>query len=191
MPRTRAVPPTSIYQVLVTLQEIEPPIWRRLLLPRDMRLSKLHRVLQVVMGWEDDHLHQFIAGATHYGVPDPEWDAELPTVDERTVPLGRVLITLGDSIVYEYDFGDSWRHEILLEQILPANPDRSYPLCLAGAGACPPEDVGGVGGYEEFLLAIDDPEHEEHDAMLTWVGGVFDPDGFDVNMVNRQLRRLQ
>lgn len=188
--RTTA-PPTSIYQVLVTLREIEPAVWRRLLLPSDMRLGKLHRVLQCVLDWEDYHLHQFVVGDTLYGVSNPEWEDELPMIDERTVPLSHVLTTLGDRLVYEYDFGDGWRHELLLEQIFPVNPDRSYPLCVAGAGARPLEDVGGVGGYEEFLRAINDPQHEEHEAMLTWVGGVYDPEGCDVNMINRQLRRVR
>lgn len=189
MPSASPAAPPAVYQVLVTLQEIEPAIWRRLLLPSTMRLSKLHRVLQYVFDWEDYHLHQFIVGDTMYGVPDPEWDDEMPTIDERHVPLSRVFAQPGDTIVYEYDFGDSWRHDLLLEFILPANPDRSYPLCIAGAGARPPEDVGGISGYEEFLDALDDPQHEEHEAMLTWVGGVFDPDGCDVNMINRLLRR--
>ncbi len=190
MPRTRATPP-SVHQVLVTLQRIEPPIWRRLLLPSDLRLGKLHRVLQCVFDWEDYHLHQFIVGDTRYGVPDPAWGDELPTMDERTVPLHRVLTTVGDTLVYEYDFGDSWRHEVLLEAILPVHADRTYPLGVAGARARPPEDVGGGGGYAHFLDAIGDPAHAEHDELLTWVGGVFDPDRCDMNMINQRLQRLR
>ncbi len=112
-----------------------------------------------------------------------------PTASSPEVAsLSRVLTNVGDTIVYEYDFGDSWRHDLVLEQILPMDPDRSYPLCLAGARARPPEDVGGVWGYANFLEAIADPEHVEHAELLTWAGGVFDPDGCDVNMINRQLR---
>ncbi len=102
-----------------------------------------------------------------------------------------MLTNVGDTIVYEYDFGDSWRHDLVLEQILPMDPDRSYPLCLAGARAQPPEDVGGVWGYANFLEAIADPEHVEHAELLTWAGGVFDPEGCDVNMINQQLRRVR
>ena len=149
MPRTRAMS-TSIYQVLVTLQRIEPAIWRRLLVPSDMRLGKLHRVLQCVFDWENYHLHQFVVGDTMYGVPDPKWGDELPMIDERTVPLSRVLKNVGDMVVYEYDFGDGWRHDMVLEAILPVDPERTYPLCVAGARARPPEDVGGVGAMLPF-----------------------------------------
>ncbi len=188
----RAQPATaSIYQVLVTLQRIEPAIWRRLLLPSDLRLGKLHRVLQCVFDWENYHLHQFVVGDTFYGVPDPEWGDALPMIDERTVPLSRVLKNVGDTLVYEYDFGDGWRHELLLEAILPVDPDRTYPLCVAGARARPPEDVGGVWGYANFLESVGDPAHAEHDELLTWAGGAFDPEGCDVNMINRQLRRMR
>ncbi len=115
-----------------------------------------------------------------------------PTASSPEVAsLSRVLTNVGDTIVYEYDFGDSWRHDLVLEQILPMDPDRSYPLCLAGARARPPQDVGGVWGYANFLEAIADPEHVEHAELLTWAGGVFDPDGCDVNMINRQLRRVR
>ncbi len=190
MPRTRAAS-TSISQMLVTLQRIEPPIWRRLLVPSDIRLGTLHRVLHCVFDWENYHLHQFVVGDTFYGVPDPEWGDDLPMLDERTVPLHRVLAKVGDTIMYEYDFGDGWRHAVLLEAILPVDPDRSYPVCVAGARARPPEDVGGAGGYAHFLDAIADPAHVEHDELLTWVGGMFDPEGCDVNMVNRRLQRLR
>ena len=191
MPRTRALPPTSVYQVLVTLQHIEPAVWRRLVLPSNLRLGKLHRVLQCVFDWENYHLHQFVVGDTFYGVPDPEWGDELPMIDERTVPLSRVHKNVGDTIVYADDFGDSWRHEVLLEAILPVHADRTYPLCVAGVRARPPDDVGGAGGYVHFLAAIGDPAHAEHDALLTWAGSVFDPEGCDVNMINRQLRRVR
>ena len=193
MPRAQPAA-MSIYQVLATLQRIEPPIWRRLLLPSDVHLGKLHRVLQCVFDWENYHLHQFVVGDTMYGVLDPEWGDDLPMIDERTVPLSRVLTTVGDTIVYEYDFGDSWRHDLLLEAILPADPERASLVCVAGARARPPEDVGGVWGYAAFLEAIADPEHAEHAEhaeLLTWAGGAFDSEGCDVNMINRQLRRVR
>ena len=120
----------------------------------------------------------------------PEWGDDLPMLDERTVPLSRVLTKVGDTIVYEYDFGDGWRHDVLLEAILPADPERVSLVCVAGARARLPEDVGGVWGYADFLTTIADLAHEEHEAMLRWVGGAFDPEGCDVNMVNRQLQRL-
>lgn len=163
-----------------------------MLLPSDLCLGKLHRVQHAVFDWEDDHLHQCVAGDTFYGVPNLEGGDTLPMTDARTVPLSRVLKQVGDTIVYEYDFGAGWRHALLLEAILPVDPDRTYPLCVAGARARPPEDVGGVGGsYAHFLEAIGDPAHTEHAELLTWVGGVFDPDGCDVNMINRRLQRLR
>ncbi len=114
----RQVPSTSvpIYQVKVTLKGSKPPIWRRILVASDTRLGKLHRILQVVMGWTDSHLHQFIVGHTYYGVPHP--DVDLDVRSERTVPLSRVLQAPKDKITYEYDFGDSWEHELLLEKVL-------------------------------------------------------------------------
>jgi hypothetical protein len=162
-----------------------------LLLPSDIRLDRLHHVLHCVFDWKNYHLHQFIVGDTFYDVPDPEWGDALLMIDERTVPLSRVLANPGDTIVYEYDFGDGWRQDLLLETILSASEDRSYPLCVAGGRARPSEDVGGVWGYAAFLEAIGDPAHAEHEGMLMWVGGVFDPNGIDVNMVNRQLQRLR
>ncbi len=110
----RATASTSVYQVLVTLQRIEPPSWRRLLVPGEIRLGKLHRVLHGVFDWENDHLHQCIVGDTFYGVSDPEWGDDLPMIDERTVPLSRVLPKVGDTMVYEYDLGDGWRHTLLV-----------------------------------------------------------------------------
>lgn len=112
-------------------------------------------------------------------------------IDERPVPLNRVLKHAGDTIVYEYDLGDGWRHDGLLEAILPINEERTYPLCMAGARARSAEDVGGVWGYAAFLEAIADPARAEHEELLTWVGGMFDPASCDVNMVNRRLQRLR
>ena len=183
----RQVPSTTvpIYQIKVTLKGSKPPIWRRILVASDTRLGKLHRILQDVMGWTDSHLHQFIVGQTYYGVPDPDFDLDVRS--ERTVPLNRVLQEPKDKIIYEYDFGDSWEHELLLEKVLPPDPEARYPLCLTGKRACPPEDCGGVWGYAEFLEAITSSEHEEHETMLEWIGGRFDAEEFDVDEVNSSL----
>lgn len=115
----------------------------------------------------------------------------MPVQNERRVTVAQLVPEAGSSFVYEYDFGDSWEHEILVEQILEPEEHVHYPLCIGGARACPPEDVGGVPGYAEFLEAIRDPEHEEHDNMLIWAGGDFDPEGFDRNRVNAALRRFR
>jgi hypothetical protein len=183
--------PTLVYRLRVELLEIKPLIWRRLLVPADIKLPKLHQCLQLAMGWTNSHLHQFRVGDTHYGVPDPEWP-ELQMRDQRQVRLCDLLGEVQREIVYEYDFGDGWEHRIVLEQTEPANEFMSYPLCTAGERACPPEDVGGVPGYEEFLKIIGNPKHKEYGQSLLWAGGgAFDPEGFDLNAVNRALRRAR
>ena len=130
-------------------------------------------------------------GDTRYGEPDPEYD-EGDVRDQRSVRLFEVAPRVNDSFVYEYDFGDGWEHVVLVEKILTREEGAGdFPVCLAGVRACPPEDCGGVPGYESFLQAIGDPTHEEHGAMLAWVGGKFDPEAFDLRKVNRHLRRLK
>ena len=176
----------EVYQLKVTLRGTKPPVWRRLLVPASMKLSKLHDVLQVAMGWTDSHMHMFRVGDLNYGVPSPDdWDEVL---DERKATVGQALPRAKSKLVYEYDFGDSWEHEVLVEKVLDAEPGVAYPVCVAGKRACPPEDCGGVWGYAEFLEAIRDPEHPEHDGMLEWVGGDFDPEDFDLDDVNAALR---
>ena len=183
--RKRAKP--RIYELYVELEGIEPLIWRRLLVPSTIKLSKLHDLLQLAMGWTNSHLHSFHIGERAFSMSGADLE-ELQMQDERKYTLEAAL---GDSVrkfIYEYDFGDSWRHRIKVKPILNPNTEWFYPLCIAGARASPPEDVGGVGGYFEFLSAIKDSKHEEHDSMLVWVGGAFDPEGFDLNSINRTLR---
>jgi len=170
---------------------MRPPIWRRVQVPSDLTLAKLHRVIQAVMGWYDSHLHQFIVGKTYYGVPSLDEFSELELKDERKARLDQILSRSKQKIVYEYDFGDSWEHEIVLEKILAPDSRTRYPACLGGARACPPEDCGGVGGYANFLEAISDPDHEEHEEMLEWIGGEFDPEQFDVDLVNQGLKTIR
>ena len=152
--------PSEIHQLKITLRYIQPPVWRRVEVPKDITLAKLHRILQVAMGWYDSHLHQFIVGKNYYGEPSLDEFSELDLKDERKVRLGQVLSKPKQRMVYEYDFGDGWEHDIVLEKVLPPDSNTRYPVCLEGAQACPPEDCGGVGGYENFLDAIRDPDHE-------------------------------
>jgi hypothetical protein len=142
------------------------------------------------MGWTDSHLHQFEKDAKYWGVP--EWDEfdELNLIQESKTQLAKVLKAEGDSMVYEYDFGDNWRHEILLEKILPAEATLSRPVCLSGERRCPREDVGGVSGYDEFLEVIFDPTHEEYEHLVGWAGGHF-IDEFDLKAVNQILARMR
>ena len=176
------------YQLKITLRHTHPPIWRRIEVPADIKLGKLHDVLQAVMGWYDSHLHAFRVGHTSYGVPQPEFPGDFQ--NERNVRLGQ-LVGKGNKLIYEYDFGDGWEHELLVEKVLPAEKGRRYPLCLAGKRACPPEDCGGPWGYERLLEVLRAPKHEEHEEMREWIGGDFDPEAFDLTAVNRELRRMK
>jgi hypothetical protein len=179
---------SQIYELYVELEYVEPPIWRRLLVPATITLPKLHDLLQLAMGWTNSHLHNFTIGKKTFGMAGVDDFEELNMLDERKQTLQAAL---GDGIrefLYEYDFGDSWHCRILVKRLARPNTDWHYPLCTAGARAAPPDDVGGPSGYEQFLAAIKNPEHEEHHGMLTWIGGAFDPEGFDLNAINRTLR---
>lgn len=178
---------TTIYTLRIELQGIHPLIWRRLQVPTAIALPRLHDVLQVAMGWTDSHLHSFRIGELEYTNAD-ELD-ELDMLDEKGRKLESLLGKAIREFGYLYDFGDSWDHRIVVESIAEPQPDWPYPLCMAGQRACPPEDVGSTGGYQDFLEAIANPDHEEHDSTLIWIGGAFDPEGFDINCVNRELRR--
>jgi hypothetical protein len=177
-----------IYQIKVTLNEIRPPIWRRLLVPGDVSFATLHEVIQVAMGWGDCHLHAFAVGGEQIGVPDPEWDDDEGVVDERSVKLADAVPQEKQRFRYTYDFGDDWEHTILVEKILPPDLTLELPLCVKGKRACPPEDCGGSWGYLELLETLADPEDPEHEEMLEWVGGELDPEAFDADVVNEALR---
>jgi hypothetical protein len=177
----------NVYQLKVTLEEVGPPVWRLLDVPGDITLAKLHSFIQLAMGWLDYHLHEFRIGEVAYGEPDPEFDNDLEVKDDRRVRLDRAVDGVGVEFAYVYDFGDGWTHRVVVEHIHPHEPRIRYPRVLAGARACPPEDVGGPYGYIDFLEAIADPKHPEHDAMIDWVGSAFDPEAFDVDARNRDL----
>jgi hypothetical protein len=178
----------TIYQLKVTLKHIRPPIWRRFLVSSDITFYKLHLILQEVMGWANYHLYQFDVGGTTF--TDAETVAELGGRDATKDKLNRFVQREGDKFLYEYDFGDDWQHEIVLEKVLTAEEGIHYPTALKGKRACPPEDVGGPWGYAMFLEAIQNPAHDEYEAMLEWIGGEFDTEAFDLNAVNRALQRL-
>ena len=188
MTPTRSKIDVPIYQIKVTLKDSKPPIWRRILLRSDTTLGQLHHILQNVMDWESYHLHQFIVGRTYYGEPHPDYGSDMR--NESRVRLNQIVTGEKFKFVYEYDFGDSWEHLLLIEKILPPESGQHYPVCVKGRRACPPEDVGGVWGYYGFLEAIRDPDHPEHEDYLEWIGGEFDPKAFDLDEVNRRLRAL-
>jgi hypothetical protein len=156
-------------------------------------LEHLHDVLQVAMGWEDCHLHDFRVGQKRFGIPDPnDRLMGLPaTGNERTVRLFTVLRKVGAKAVYTYDFGDSWEHAIVVEKVLPPEPGLAYPVCVGGKLQGPPEDCGSIPGFYNLLEALRDPAHDEHEEMLEWVGGDFDSEAFSVDDVNQRLAPLQ
>jgi len=180
---------SPIYRIKVTLRHVAPPVWRRIEVPADIKLGKLHRILQATMGWTDSHLHAFRAGNTTYGVPDPDYPRD-ETRNERNVRLDKVA-GAGDKLVYEYDFGDGWEHEIEVEKVTEPETAVHYPRCTSGERSCPPEDCGGPPGYERLLEILRDPRHEEYGEMREWLGGDFDPETFDLDEVNQALKRMR
>ena len=174
-----------IYQVKISLIGSKPPIWRTVLVPSDLKLAAFHEVIQIAMGWTDSHLHQFIANKVFYGIPDDDFGMEME--DESKYKLSQLLKKEKESLIYEYDFGDSWEHKILLEKILPFDTKIALPVCIKGKRACPPEDCGGIWGYEELLKTISDPKHPDYENMLEWLGGEFDPEEFDLEEINGNL----
>ena len=177
-------------QLKIELAWNKPVIWRRIIVPETMTLGKLHDAIQAAMGWCDCHLHEFEIAGERYGIPDPDFDWGVPVRSERRVRLVTAL-SGSKTFRYTYDFGDGWEHRIKVEKVLPPDPALATPLCLAGANACPPEDVGGSPGYLDFVDAVSDPNHPEHDEMLDWCGGSFDPTAFDAQPVNAFLRYIK
>lgn len=182
-------PADTVYQLKVTLKGSKPPIWRRIQVTGDTTLSKLHRILQTAFGWTESHLHQFIVDGEYYS--DPEFDLEDARSEQR-VSLAKLGLGEGDKLTYEYDFGDSWEHVIAVEKVLPRDKAQKYPVATAGKRNGPPEDSGGIWGYQEsFIEAIRDPDHPDHEDMIEWIGGEFDPEHFDLEELNEELRRVR
>ncbi len=187
MPTKSTKQSQEIYQIKVTLLGTKPPIWRRLLVPASFTLAQLHHVLQIAMGWDDSHLHEFHIGDEVYGTPDPESDA----MNESTVRLSRVLGEVRAKAIYNYDFGDDWQHAITVEKILPPAAGQAYPVCVAGKLHGPPEDCGGVYGFYNLLGILADPEHDEYEEMQDWLGDEFDAEAFSLDEINSRLAYLQ
>jgi Plasmid pRiA4b ORF-3-like protein len=181
----------EIYQIKVTLRGSQPTVWRRMQVKSDTTLAKLHRILQCVMGWEDVHLHNFVIQGQRYGVSAEHHHASRETRDERKCKLCEIVEATNGQFVYHYDLGDDWLHTLEIEKTFPPEERVRYPICLTGACACPPEAVGGIPGYENFLEALGNPKHSEHDELLEWIGGTFDPEAFDLIKVNGGLRAMR
>ena len=175
--------PANIYQLKIELPYIKPAIWRRLLVPSTVTLRGLHGIIQKSMGWKASHRHWFQQDGRQFGRPDPDGDKYFE--DDVRIRLGSMLCVPGDKLEYQYDFGDSWRHTIVLEEILAA--DGAGARCIGGARACPPEDCGGIHGYHDFLSAVLNPYHPKHRQRLEWAGGPFNPEAFDLEAANRRI----
>jgi hypothetical protein len=178
----------SVFRLRIQLQGVDPIVWRRVLVPGSVRLSKLSDMLLATMGWADSHLHSFRIGDKLFGMHFEDWAED--EIDEKSVT---VLQSLGDEhrFFYDYDFGDSWEHEVVVEELTWTDIGLKFAVCLDGENACPPEDVGGTHGYSYFLEAIADPGHDEHDSYLDWVGGSFDPMEFDLAGVNALCQKVR
>ncbi|WP_420232884.1 plasmid pRiA4b ORF-3 family protein [Pseudomonas sp. ABY48] len=182
-------PKPDLLLLHIELKWITPTIWRRFAVPENITLGKLHHVIQVVMGWSDSHLHEFEIAGENYGMPDPDgWG---PTVNPEARKTLIKALNGKRTFNYLYDFGDSWHHRIKVEKTLPAIACPQVPYCIEGANACPPEDVGGGPGYEDFLEAMANPDHPEHDAIVEWHGETFDPTIFDCERVNQWFKRIK
>jgi hypothetical protein len=180
---------TTIYQLKMVLEGIRPQIWRRVVVPADLRLSHLHDVFQITMGWTDSHLHAFTIEGVQYTMPYEETDLDME--DERRVRLSSLVPAVGTLFQYQYDFGDDWQHAVQVEKIRPADPDTPPLSCLAGKHAGPPEDCGGIPGYAQLLRILKNPRHPEYGEMRQWAGRRFDPEAFDPEAVNKKLHRLR
>jgi len=178
------------YQIQVSLNGLKPKIWRRIMVEPQMLLPDFHKVIQTTMGWTNSHLHQFIKDRTFYTLQLEEDDfwSTMDNVDYSKTKVSDLLKKEKDKIIYEYDFGDSWEHTVLLEKIVQTNGNEKLPLCLAGKNNCPPEDCGGVWGYANMIEILKKKKHEEYEDYLEWLGEEFEPALFDKEAINASLR---
>jgi hypothetical protein len=181
-------PAEKAIQFKVQLCYLRPPIWRRVVLPDNATLGDLHQVVQLAMGWDNCHMHSFRIGGVYYTSRDASAMEAMDMENEERVPLAEIVMRPRQKFIYEYDFGDSWEHEIVAEKFLPLDPATTYPVCLGGARACPPEDCGSFPGYEDILAAVkaSKPTEEQED-LLEWAGKDYDPEHFDIDLVNHRL----
>jgi hypothetical protein len=178
----------NTFTLRLALLDHSPEVWRRLLAPGSVRLDELHLIFQDAMGWTNSHLHQFRIGQALYGMHCEDWpDEELHEVEFKFADI----VQQDDRFRYEYDFGDSWEHEVVVEQTQTVRPVLRFAVCLDGANACPPEDCGGTGGYADLLTALTDPSHSEHKQYRQWVGRNFDSSAFNLAATNAALQRLR
>jgi hypothetical protein len=188
--RRKSGRPAPVYQLKVGLRDASPPIWRRLEVPADISLPRLHTVIQVAFGWDGGHMHVFETPYGSFGTAD----AELGHRAEAPVTLEQVAPAVNGKLRYTYDFGDDWEHDIVVEKVLDRGETAAAARCTGGRRAAPPDDCGGVWGYAELVEILNDPDHPEHEDRLEWLGlddaAAFDPDRFDAAAVTRALSNL-
>ena len=180
----------QVYQFKIILSDIKPPIWRRIQVPETYSFWGLHVAITDAMGWADYHLHEFrmkepsTTREVRIGMPDDDdEDWGVMTLPDHKQKISKYFSIGNKKAEYLYDFGDGWYHDIQMEKIIPREKNTDYPRCIGGKRACPPEDCGGIGGYEHLLKIIKNPKHKEYKEMITWLGGKFDPEHFDTNEV--------
>lgn len=181
---------SKIFQIKILLQNSKPRIWRRVLINQDINFKELHHIIQDAMGWRNCHLYEF-RPANNISIGIPFEDFYQKTIDAATVKIKKYLKKEGDKIRYNYDFGDDWQHTITVEKVEAADPSKKYPTCIKGKNNCPPEDCGGVWGYQTLLETIQDTKHPDHKNMMRWLGGPFDPEAFDMEVINYRLKKYQ
>ena len=182
---------TRIARMTIELEGVEPSVRRVVDLPLAISVADLHEIIQAAMGWTNSHLYQFVVGEASYGVPDPAWDDfEMAMRDAARTPLADLLVGREGRIAYVYDFGDDWLHRIAITSLDVPKTDALYPQFVEGVGRCPPEDVGGVTGFFEFLAAITNPRSREHRDMLRWYGGPFDPGDIGEAQIRERLAEI-
>jgi hypothetical protein len=178
----------TVLRLKVTIDGTKPEVWRRVVVPDDITLSTLHEVFQAAFGWLNAHLHEYEIGGVRYGIDDGEADE---TVEDETATTLKDVASVGETFTYTYDFGDDWIHTVEVEKELSAGPGTQYPRCVEGRRAGPPEDCGGPSGYQDVLVILDEPSHQEHASTRELVGVGFDPEIFDLNAVNNRMPRAK
>lgn len=167
-------------------------IWRRIWVLGNTKLPQLHLILQIAMGWENYHLHQFHVGPLFYGMSDPDgfYDPE-NLKNEKSMILDTIVPDQGDTFVYEYDFGDGWEHKVKVEKIVMIDEQNFWPLCVSGERSALPKNVGVIDRDTDFLEAMHNPTHADYKQVWEWNSGPFAPNGFDLNSINKQLMKLK
>lgn len=173
----------------IVLNETNPPVWRQLIIPDSFSLYELHHAIQLAFDWRNYHLYNFIVNDKAYG--DPSLLEDLDCLSDKLVNISSIFKTTGSTVIYEYDFGDGWIHNIKLEKIAENLAEIKYPICIDGSMACPPEDCGGISGYEHLLKVVKNSKHPEYKEMVQWLGKVFDPEAFHLQKVNKELKKIR